>query len=87
MYGTESSGTLFLCTFGGLLFDPDLFPKVPAHLKIQISVLATIGSVLIAFHETGGFFQPVLAYIRTFGCVGVLRQSFKRNPTKLIGRF
>ena len=33
----------------------------------------TISLVLVCFHHTGGFFQPLLAFARTFGCIGVLR--------------
>ena len=36
------------------------------------SVTTTL--VLFSFHHTGGFFQPLLAFVRTFGCVGVLQK-------------
>ena len=29
--------------------------------------------MLAAFHKTGGFFHPLLAFARTFGCMGMLR--------------
>ena len=43
------------------------------HKRIAASTSITLLAVLAAFHKTGGFFQPLLAFGRTFGCVGVLR--------------
>ena len=47
--------------------------RVNLHIRIQTVTLATVACVLSAFYYTGGFYQPLLAFIRTFGCVGFFR--------------
>lgn len=47
--------------------------NVNLHVRIQLATLTTVASVLSAFYYTGGFFQPLLAFIRTFGCIGFFR--------------
>ena len=47
--------------------------KISRHVRFQITTLTTVAAVLLAFYYTGGFFQPVLASIRNYGCVGYFR--------------
>jgi hypothetical protein len=70
----ESGGTLVCGLAAGLIFDPLLWPSLSLHVRILSSCFVTLTAVLAAFFHTGGFFQPLLAYTRTFGCVGVLRR-------------
>lgn len=70
----EFTGSLVCGVFGSLIFDFELFPSITIHARILTSTLITVSLVLVAFHHTGGFFQPLLAFARTFGCVGVLRE-------------
>merc|ERR1712110_294164 len=69
----EFGGGLVCGVAGILIFDWELFPQVSVHKRIAASTSVTLLAVLAAFHKTGGFFQPLLAFGRTFGCVGVLR--------------
>ena len=41
--------------------------RLNLHIRIQTVTLATVACVLSAFYYTGGFYQPLLAFIRTFG--------------------
>ena len=47
--------------------------RLNLHIRIQLATLCTVATVSSAFYYTGGFFQPLLAFIRTFGCVGFFR--------------
>ena len=47
--------------------------KLSIHLGIQLVTLSTVAAVASAFYYTGGFFQPLLASVRTFGCTGYFR--------------
>ena len=69
----ELGGSLVCGLAAILIFDWDLAPRVSIHKRILASTSVTLLVVLAAFHQTGGFFQPLLAFGRTFGCVGVLR--------------
>jgi hypothetical protein len=69
----ELGGGLLCGVAGLLIFDWELCPKVSVHRRIAASTSVTLILVLAAFHKTGGFFQPLLAFARTFGCVGALR--------------
>ena len=69
----EFGGGLVCGVAGILIFDWELFPVASIHKRIAASTSITLLAVLAAFHKTGGFFQPLLAFGRTFGCVGVLR--------------
>ena len=69
----EFGGGLVCGVAGILIFDWELFPVASIHKRIAASTSITLLAVLAAFHKTGGFFQPLLAFARTFGCVGVLR--------------
>ena len=70
----DFTGSLICGVSTSLNFDFELFPKVSIHIRILTASSITTGLVLTAFHHTGGFFQPLLAFARTFGCVGVLRE-------------
>ena len=69
----EFSGGLLCGLAGSIIFDWELFPAASIHKRIAASTSITLLLVLAAFHKTGGFFQPLLAFARTFGCVGMLR--------------
>lgn len=70
----EFFGSL-LCNIASLLiFDFELVPIIGVHPRIIISSTVTVSLVLVSFYHTGGFFQPLLAFARTYGCVGALRQ-------------
>ena len=69
----EFTGSLICNIAAILIFDFELFTKVSVHWRIFASSSVTISLVLVCFHHTGGFFQPLLAFARTFGCIGVLR--------------
>ena len=69
----EFGGGLVCGVAGIIIFDWELFPVASIHRRIAVSTSITLLAVLAAFHKTGGFFQPLLAFGRTFGCVGVLR--------------
>ena len=49
------------------------------HLRIQIVTLLTVAAVVSAFYYTGGFYQPLLAFVRTFGCVGYYRPEISAS--------
>jgi hypothetical protein len=70
----ESAGAMVCGLASGLLYDVQLWPRFSLHVRVLANCLVTLCSVLAAFHHTGGFFQPLLAYTRTLGCVGVLRE-------------
>ena len=69
----EFGGGLLCGLAGILIFDWELFTTTSIHKRIAALTSITLLLVLAAFHKTGGFFQPLLAFARTFGCVGVLR--------------
>ena len=70
----EFGGSLLCNTFTAIIFDYDLITRLNIHKRILMSSSVTTTLVLISFHRTGGFFQPLLAFIRTFGCVGALQE-------------
>ena len=70
----EFIGSLLCNVFSSIIFDFELIPKLNIHKRILLSSSVTTTLVLISFHKTGGFFQPLLAFIRTFGCVGALQE-------------
>ena len=51
---------------GALLFDYGLVKAERAshHVRIQLSVAILCALVRMAFFHTGGFYQPLLAFIR-----------------------
>ena len=69
----DFSGGLLCGIAGSIIFDWELFPAASIHKRIAASTSITLLLVLAAFHKTGGFFHPLLAFARTFGCVGMLR--------------
>ena len=69
----EFTGSLLCNIAATIIFDFELFPKVSVHWRIFASSGITMSLVIVCFHHTGGFFQPLLAFARTFGCIGVLR--------------
>ena len=69
----ECLGSLVCGLAAGLLYDVQLLPRLSLHVRVLTTSLVTLSAVLAAFYHTGGFFQPLLAYTRTFGCVGMLR--------------
>ena len=69
----ECTGAWLSCVFASLLFDFQLLPSVSLHKRIFLNSGITISYVLIAFYHTGGFLHPLLAFIRTFGCQGVIQ--------------
>ena len=76
----ECVGT-FVCTLlGSYLFDHEILPNFPLgyHGRILVQSLVTLCLVLSAFNFTGGFYHPVMATVRTYGCRG-----FFRNLTSL----
>ena len=82
---SEFLGT-FLCGFIGSTFYNNRFLQkhFGLHLRIQLVVLLTVAMVLSAFYYTGGFFQPLLAFIRTFGCVGYYRPDISTSDHVLV---
>ena len=54
------------------------------HIRIQLVTLSTVVPVVLAFYYTGGFFQPLLAFIRTFGCVGYFRPDIRAYDHLLV---
>ena len=70
----EFVGSLICGVSGSLLFDFQLFPSITVHVRIFASTAITVLLVLGSFYHTGGFFQPLLAFARTYGCIGVLRE-------------
>ena len=69
----EFTGSLLCSISTTLIFDFELLPRMSIHVRIFLASTITICLVLTSFHHTGGFFQPMLAFVRTFGCVGILR--------------
>ena len=70
----EFSGTLFCGVIGSLVYSTSFCQtKLSIHLRIQLVTMSTVAAVVSAFHYTGGFFQPLLAFVRTFGCIGYFR--------------
>ena len=51
--------------------------KISKHIRIQVVTVSTVAAVLACFYYTGGFFQPLLASNRTFGCVGYFRPDIR----------
>ena len=82
---SEFLGT-FLCGFIGSTFYNNRFLQkhFGLHLRIQLVVLLTVAMVLSAFYYTGGFYQPLLAFIRTFGCVGYYRPDISTSDHVLV---
>ena len=70
----EFTGALISGVFTTLIFDYELVVNLSVHARIFLSSGVTMVLVVISFHHTGGFFQPLLAFARTFGCIGVLRE-------------
>ena len=70
----ELTGSLFSGLATALIFDYELITRLNVHYRILLSSSITMTLVVISFHHTGGFFQPLLAFARTFGCIGVLRE-------------
>ena len=70
----EFTGSLICGISTSILFDFELIKRMSIHIRILASSGITVVLVLISFHHTGGFFQPLLAFARTFGCIGVLRE-------------
>ena len=70
----EFTGALIAGISAILIFDFEILPRVNIHKRIFLNVCVTLSLVLIAFHHTGGFFQPLLAFARTYGCLGVLQE-------------
>ena len=70
----EFSGSLVCGTATALIFDYEVFPAAGGlHTRVLLTSSLTTGLVLASFYRTGGFFQPLLAFVRTFGCVGATR--------------
>ena len=70
----EFTGSLLSGVFTTLIFDYELVVRLSVHTRILLSSAVTMALVVVSFHHTGGFFQPLLAFARTFGCIGVLRE-------------
>ena len=70
----EFTGSLVSGVFTTLIFDYELVVRLSVHTRILLSSAVTMALVVVSFHHTGGFFQPLLAFARTFGCIGVLRE-------------
>ena len=70
----EFFGSFTCGVFGSTIFDYEIFISLNIHQRILLSSSVTTTLVLFSFHRTGGFFQPLLAFVRTFGCVGVLQK-------------
>ena len=70
----ELTGSLVSGFATALIFDYDLVTRLSVHSRILLSSAITMALVVTSFHHTGGFFQPLLAFARTFGCLGVLRE-------------
>ncbi len=65
----------FLCNISTvLIFDFSIAPSIGVYPRIVLSSTITVSLVLASFYYTGGFFQPLLAFARTYGCVGALRE-------------
>ena len=63
-----------------MLYNNGYFQKhLSLHIRIQLVTLLTVAAVLSAFYYTGGFFHPLLAFIRTFGCVGYYRPEISTS--------
>ena len=70
----EFSGSLVCGILTSLMFDYEIIKTMSVHSRIFITSLITTILVLISFHKTGGFFQPLLAFVRTYGCVGAMQE-------------
>ena len=65
----------FLCNISTvLIFDFSIAPSINVYPRIFLSSTVTVSLVLASFYYTGGFFQPLLAFARTYGCVGAVRE-------------
>lgn len=73
-FSFELGGSLVAGVATTLIFDYELITRLNVHCRIILSSVITMTLVVISFHHTGGFFQPLLAFARTFGCIGVLRE-------------
>ena len=73
---TELCGTFLCCIIGSFINDFDILPKFPLarHGRILLQTFLTSVLVISAFNFTGGFYHPVLATVRTYGCRGFFRK-------------
>ena len=62
----EFGGTFLSCIASALIFDYALVKAERAshHVRIQLSAVVLCVLVRMAFFYTGGFYQPLLAFIR-----------------------
>jgi len=77
----EFVGTFLCSLLGSFLYDFEILPRFPLlgyHGRILAQSFGTLCLVLSAFNFTGGFYHPIMASIRTYGCRG-----FFRNLTSL----
>ena len=70
----ECGGAFVISVLGIFIFDFTLWPGANLHIRILFQTGLTVAIVLMGFYRTGGFFQPLLAFMRTFGCEGVMRK-------------
>ena len=70
----EFFGSLLCGVFAAIIFDWEIFTQLSIHKRIILSSSVTTALVLLSFHRTGGFFQPLLAFVRTFGCIGAMQE-------------
>jgi hypothetical protein len=69
---------LYICTHAGFyesLLLEMIFDTHASLFESFYQIVAITSALLVrsAFFYTGGFYQPLLAFIRTFGCFGVYR--------------
>ena len=82
---SEFLGTFWCGFIGSLIYNNGFFQrKLSLHLRIQLVTLLTVAAVVSAFYYSGGFFQPLLAFIRTFGCVGYYRPEISTSDHVLV---
>ena len=67
----EFVGTFLCSLLGSFLYDFEILPRFPLlgyHGRILAQSFGTLCLVLSAFNFTGGFYHPIMASIRTYGC-------------------
>ena len=80
IFVSEFVGTFWCGFIGSIVYNNEYFQKkFNLHTRIQLVTLLTVAAVISAFYYTGGFFQPLLAFIRTFGCVGYFRPEISTS--------
>jgi len=75
----EFGGTFVISKVSAFIYDYERFPTFPLnhHGRILANCCNVTLLVWMAFHYTGGFYHPVIASVRTYGCKGFFRDDLQ----------